>query len=115
MTRILAVDDEEDLLMLVEFILDDQEVHTASTADAARAVLRAHAIDVLLLDISMPGTDGPTLLTQLRAEGLAPDVVFLVSAIPPTVLSELAGDRAVRHLPKPFTATGLRAALEPFL
>lgn len=113
--RVLIVDDEEDLLMLVVFVLDEATVLTAADAATAREILERETVDVLLLDVTMPHVDGPTLLRQLRAEGLAPEVVFLVSALPRPTLRALAAEADALPLSKPFTAAELRGALADHL
>ena len=111
MTTFLVVDDETDLLDLVRFVLDDAVVHIAATSADAVAVLRDQQVDVLLLDVTMPGVDGPSLLADLRTRGVAPEVVYFVSAIPRSALDDLAEQHGASALSKPFTAGELRAVL----
>ena len=63
---ILVVDDEPDIRAIVRDILDDEgyQVVTAENADRARAEMRARKVDLALLDIWMPDTDGMTLLKE---------------------------------------------------
>ena len=111
----LVVDDEVDLLALLQFMLDDAEVLVASDGTVARRLLREHRVDVLLLDVTMPGEDGPMLLGRLRDEGLAPPVVHLMSAIPRSALLDLCASHDALPLAKPFTATQLRRVLAEHL
>ena len=54
-------------------------VVTAFTGNPAEVamLLSAHRPDVLMLDMNMPGTDGITLMQQLRADGFALPVLIL--------------------------------------
>lgn len=52
-------------------------------------MLRDHAVDVLLLDLAMPGMDGLELMRKLRAAGKRP-VIFIVSAIGTDAIIEQA-------------------------
>lgn len=67
--RVLAVDDEADARELLAAILGAHGAHvrTAGSAEEALELLRAEMPDVLLSDISMPGTDGYALLRAVRA------------------------------------------------
>jgi len=66
---ILAVDDEPNILMSIEFILDMEgyEVHTARDGDEALEVAERVRPDVILLDINMPRKDGYEVCRILRA------------------------------------------------
>jgi len=80
-STILAVDDEPELLsMLKDFLLSRGfRVETAGNAHQARTILGGAHIDLVLLDITMPGEDGLSLARHLREHGGPP--VILVSAL----------------------------------
>jgi DNA-binding NtrC family response regulator len=67
--RILVVDDEPDIRLLLKDILEDEGylVDVAEHARAADEIKRATPPDLVLLDIWMPGMDGVTLLKQWKA------------------------------------------------
>jgi len=66
--KILAVDDEPNILMSIEFILEMEgyEVYTAHDGDEALEVARRVRPDVILLDINMPRKDGYEVCRILR-------------------------------------------------
>jgi two-component system phosphate regulon response regulator PhoB len=68
--RILAVDDEPDLLELVRMGLDaaGYEVETAETGAAALERLRTAPPDLLLLDLMLPDLSGTELCRRIRAD-----------------------------------------------
>ncbi|SMC22409.1 Response regulator receiver domain-containing protein [Desulfacinum hydrothermale DSM 13146] len=69
--RILVVDDEPDLLRLLTRTLPrdlDCDVLTASSGEQAMQRLRAEPVDLVLLDMKMPGMDGLDVLDRIRAE-----------------------------------------------
>lgn len=72
---ILVVDDEPDIRAVVQDILQDEEysVVTAESADQAEAVIKQNPIDLVLLDIWMPGRDGISLLKDWAREASGPD------------------------------------------
>jgi two-component system nitrogen regulation response regulator NtrX len=69
--EVLVVDDEEDIRALIQEILTDEGygVTVAANAEEARAARAASRIDLILLDIWMPDTDGITLLREWSDEG----------------------------------------------
>jgi two-component system response regulator AtoC len=81
MARVLVVDDEENLRLVLRTFLRKQgyEVETAASAEAALAVVDAFAPDFVLTDVRMPGMSGIELTAALRARG-AHAVVILMSA-----------------------------------
>ncbi|HRZ78382.1 MAG TPA: response regulator transcription factor [bacterium] len=58
--RILAVDDEEDILNLIKYNLEREgfKVETAANGEMAVRIARENAPDLILLDLMLPGMDG---------------------------------------------------------
>jgi two-component system nitrogen regulation response regulator NtrX len=77
---ILIVDDEKNIRRSVEMICagEGYEAKTAAGGEEAWQVLGNHAVDLILLDINMPGTDGLTLLGQIR-EKFSDITVMIIS------------------------------------
>jgi len=69
--RILVVDDEPDIRILLKDILEDEGyiVDVAEHAKAANDIRRDRDPDLVLLDIWMPEVDGVTLLKQWKSSG----------------------------------------------
>lgn len=65
---ILVVEDNEQNLELVEFLLDEAgiKVWKARDAEEARALLAAGPPDLVLMDMQLPGTDGLSLVEEIR-------------------------------------------------
>ena len=68
-TRIVVVDDEPDLRLLLEDYLGAQglAVRTAGSGAELDALLRAEPADLLILDVNMPNEDGFELIKRIRA------------------------------------------------
>lgn len=66
MAKILVVDDEMGIRELLSEILDDEghEIVLAENATVARRAYSQHSLDLILLDIWMPDTDGMNLLRE---------------------------------------------------
>lgn len=80
-SRILVCDDEVGLREMVQEYLAKRgyAVSTAASAEELRAVLAAGGIDLIVLDINMPGEDGLSALRTLRADNQVP-VIMLTAA-----------------------------------
>ena len=78
---ILVCDDEPDLREMLQEYLEKRAFRVTLAADAVemRASLAAHAPDLILLDINMPGEDGLSALRALRTDSNVP-VVMLTAA-----------------------------------
>jgi DNA-binding response OmpR family regulator len=78
--RILLVDDEKEIMELLEdfLVVEGYEVYKASNAEQARKVLLQTDIDLLLLDIMMPGESGFSLCKSIRQESTIP-ILFLTA------------------------------------
>ena len=80
-TRIILVDDHTLFRKgLAELLEQSGEIEvTAFTGkpEEVAMLLKAHRPDVLILDLNMPGTDGITLMQQLRADGFDLPVLIL--------------------------------------
>ena len=68
MPKILIVDDEEDIRNALAIYLRAEDYETVSAGDGQEAlsILKEGGIDLVLLDIMMPGMDGITALSKLR-------------------------------------------------
>jgi len=79
--HILVVDDDARLRRLLQRYLTEHRYHVTTAADAveARASLRNFAFDLMVLDVMMPGQDGVSLTTELRAESDLP--ILLLTAL----------------------------------
>lgn len=105
MATILVVDDDAHIREVIQYALTQEGHAVELTGDggAAWTRLQAGGIDLLVLDVLMPGMDGLTLCRRLRAtEDGGPPIVFLSSRgeeFDRVLGLELGGDD---YLPKPF-------------
>ncbi|MCK9606341.1 MAG: response regulator [Methylomonas sp.] len=110
--RILIVDDDNALRELVTDYLGMSGflVHAAGDGQAMRAVLNEHSVDLVVMDLMLPGEDGLTLLRWLREQHGPP--VIIVSArgdeVDRVVGLEMGADD---YLAKPFGPRELLARI----
>jgi two-component system, OmpR family, response regulator len=118
--KILMVDDEADIRRVARLSLTrlgGMEVVEAGTGQEALEQARTCAPDAILLDVMMPGMDGPAILAALRADSATAGipVVFLTAKAMTSEVDRLQGLGAVAVLTKPFDPVTLvqelRAAL----
>lgn len=80
-TRILVCDDELDVREMLQEYLQKRgfDVSIASSGKELRTVLDYESVDLIILDINMPGEDGLAVLRSLRPDNQTP-VVMLTAA-----------------------------------
>jgi len=114
MSTILVVDDEIGIRELLSEILSDEghAVVTAENAAAARALRQSEILDLVLLDIWMPDTDGVTLLKEWAASGQLTMPVIMMSGHA-TIDTAVEATRfgALDFLEKPIALARLLAAV----
>lgn len=113
--RALVVDDEPDLGdALAELLIDEgYAVDVVRSGEDATGMIGAHAYDLILSDLRMPGTDGPALFDWIEDEH--PHLLARLAFLTGDTLSAAAAsfiDRARRPtLEKPFDRAALRRML----
>ncbi len=95
--RVLAVDDEVDILDTIEDILDEVNLEKASDYQSASKKIRKNAYDLVILDIM--GVNGLVLLEEAVARGI-PAVMLTAHAINPETLMDSIRKGAISYLPK---------------
>ncbi|NUP12114.1 MAG: sigma-54-dependent Fis family transcriptional regulator [Polyangiaceae bacterium] len=104
MRRVLVVDDEENLRLVVRTFLrrDGYEVETASGGEEALRLIETFGPDFILTDVRMPKMGGMDLLQTLKAKG-SDITVILMSAYGSLDLAiEAIKAGAYDYIPKPF-------------
>ena len=80
MARILIADDDEDVVRFLSTALEAEGYETAAAEDVSAAVksLRSEKVDLLILDIGLPGTEGqaPAQIVRGAVDG-APRILIL--------------------------------------
>ncbi|MCU1643538.1 MAG: DNA-binding response regulator [Nocardia sp.] len=111
--RVVAVDDERPALDELVYLLRTQpevgEIHSAGDATTALRLLRANVVDVVFLDIDMPGLDGMELAGILSEFARSPAVVFVTAHEDRAVAAFELG--AVDYLLKPLREARLAEAV----
>ncbi len=116
-TNILVVDDDQRLRDLLDRYLGEQGfgVHAVANAPAMDNVMSKEDVDMIILDLMLPGEDGMSVCRRLRAAGKRTPIIMLTAK----------GDEADRiagldvgaddYLPKPFNPRELVARIKAVL
>lgn len=120
MTRILYVDDDNDIreVALMALELDDGlEVRGCASGAEALAVAPTFQPELILLDVMMPQMDGPTTLTELRADPRTANiaVVFITARTQTAEVEQLKRLGALGVIPKPFDPMTLAEQARAFV
>ncbi|MEK6373536.1 MAG: response regulator [Acidobacteriota bacterium] len=118
--RILVVEDNEMNMQLVEFLLDEggYAILKAASGEEALAVARSdEQVDLILMDIHLPGVDGLSVVRELKRDPRT-------GAIPILALTAHAmrgdKDRFLQagcdgYISKPIDVKTFLASIEPFV
>ena len=114
--HILAVDDDAATRQLILDYLSENElrVSTAASGKEMAALLEEHAIDLVLLDLRLPGEDGMQIARKLRDESSIPIIILTgrLEEADRVMGLELGADD---YLTKPFSPRELLARIRTVL
>ena len=110
---ILVVDDEPGMRHFLEKALAPRvgRVLGAGSAEEAESVLQQHRVDLVILDIALPGRNGIALLKDLRAQGVGAEVVLITAFADVDTAIEALRAGAGDMLLKPFRVTQVLGAV----
>ncbi len=119
--KVLVVDDNQDVRDLVVHFLsaDGFHVYSASNGDEALAILKTNPVNLVLLDVMMPGKSGLEVLTEIRTgsnKAIHDIPVMMITAKSTTEDIDIAlATGATSYVIKPFRATTIREKVRHIL
>jgi len=105
--KILYVEDEMDIQSVAKIAIETVGGFTlkvCSSGDEALNEAESYAPDLFLLDVMMPGLDGPSTLVKLREIASLSQVpaIFMTAKVQSSEIDELLQLGALGVIPKPF-------------
>lgn len=118
--KILMVDDDLSILMIAQISLTKVGMWQVKTVDSGTKALDEideFKPDLILLDVMMPGMDGPTTFKQLRdnASFASTPVIFMTAKVQPTEVESYCKLGAAGVISKPFDPMTLPAEIRKLL
>ncbi|MFE7605259.1 response regulator transcription factor [Brachybacterium paraconglomeratum] len=113
---VLVVDDEEQMTAIISFALETQGLRTVVAKDApsARAMLETEPIELIVLDVMLPGESGIELCRSLRETSDVPVILLTaLGEVDDRVAGLTAG--ADDYLTKPFSPRELALRVQAIL
>jgi len=115
--KILMVDDDVRMRELLQRYLTEQGFNIKTVADPAEmdGVIAEEHIDLLVLDLMLPGEDGLAICRRLRAAGSAMPIIMLTARgdeVDRIIGLEMGADD---YLPKPFNPRELLARINAIM
>ncbi len=115
--RVLYVEDEPDIQAVAKLALEvvgELTVQVCSNGDEALAKAVDFDAQLLLLDVMMPGMDGPTTLGKLRELSAYAETpaIFMTAKVQPSEVAHLKSLGAIEVIAKPFDPMSLATTLK---
>lgn len=103
--KILVIDDEVDMLMLLRMIIEDNthyEVETTNSPTEGIKLLKEEDFDLVITDLKMPGMDGMELFDEFRDIKPEIPVIIITAYGSPEIASEALRKGVTDFITKPF-------------
>ena len=118
--RVLIVDDEETIRLLLASMVSSQvkaEVQLAGTCEQALRLAEAAPYDGILLDLRMPGIGGMAVLQQVRRSGpnTKTPIIVVSAIVEKDAIERCLAAGATAYITKPVNPAELAKALKKHL
>jgi CheY-like chemotaxis protein len=116
LSRILMVEDEPDIQAVARVALETVggfQVEMCSSGNEALEKVLGCAPDLILMDVMMPGLDGPSTLQALRSDPATAKfpVIFITAKVQPHEVSRFRDIGALGVIAKPFDPMTLASTI----
>ena len=116
--KVMIIEDSPEVAALHRRLVDDTRgfrvIHIASNGESALRALTMLQPDLAILDLTMPGGDGVTLLRKVRRDSIPVEVIIVTASRDTQTVREAMHLGVVDYLVKPFAPERLRQSLTAF-
>lgn len=115
--NILIVDDQFGIRVLLTEVLQKEGYETFQAANGPQALSLAanHEIDLVLLDMKIPGMDGIEILKKLKEDALKAKVIIMTAYGELDMIQEAMALGAITYFSKPFDIDELLVTVKEHL
>ncbi len=115
--KVLYVEDDPDIQVIARIALEDIggfEVRACNSGNEALVATNSFEPDLLLLDVMMPGMDGPTLLGHLRQHDhtRTTPAIFMTARVQRSEIEHYLALGALTVIAKPFDPLTLATSIQ---
>ncbi|MEE9542167.1 MAG: sigma-54 dependent transcriptional regulator [Thermodesulfobacteriota bacterium] len=113
-TKVLIVDDDKSILLILERLLSDKEltVVTANNGKSAARLLASGEFTIALLDINIPDKSGLELLKDAKEASISTSIIIMTAEQTMTNTLEAMKRGAFDYITKPFDLSELEIIVE---
>jgi len=114
--NVLIIEDEQEIAELMQLYLSKEGINVflADSAEKGLVFLEQNAVDLIILDINLPGKDGFEFLQQFRQKSTLPVIVVSAREADEDIILAL-GVGADEFITKPFSPKVISAKVRAFL
>jgi two-component system cell cycle response regulator len=109
MPKILTVDDSSTIRTIINKSLSELGFEIEQAEDGEQGLTKLAGVDLILLDVTMPVMDGPTMLEKLRGAGNKTPVIMLTSETKRSIMTGALKLGVEDYILKPFKSEELQA------
>ena len=112
--RILYVDDDEDMLLLIKAVLEEDsslQVSTFTSPIHALADISAKTPDLIILDYQIPEMNGTQIMARIHDMNLDVPIVFFTAQSAPEEINKIQSLGATKVIVKPIDINHLHEKL----
>ena len=112
--RILYVDDDEDMLLLIKAVLEQDsslQVNTFTSPILALADISAMPPDLIILDYQIPEMNGTQIMAQIHEMDLDVPIIFFTAQSAPEEINKIQSLGATKVIVKPVDINQLHEKL----
>ena len=117
--KVLIVDEEEEVRLylanIVEHLFPDLHIILAGTSNEAMYLIKKECVDIILLDVEIPGISGLEIVDKLRKQQIMIQVIFISANKQAELIQKALRLNAVDYIDKPVNPIELDKALRKAL